>query len=116
MANSLVALESLWVCKCEALVEIVGIEEGTLDVEMDTEGMASSRIVFPKLSSLELFSLGRFRMFCSQNYELVFPSLHKLVIEDCPAMSRLCSGQLNAPKLKYTVNNLFADADAEDEE
>lgn len=56
MANSLVALESPWVCKCEALEEIIGIEEGTLDVEMDTEGMAS-RIMFPKLSSLQLLSL-----------------------------------------------------------
>ncbi|CAI9779678.1 unnamed protein product [Fraxinus pennsylvanica] len=100
MANLLVALETLEVYECQEMEEIVGREkEGTSDIDMVEEGM-TRRIVFPKLSSLELLSLDGFRMFCSQNYELVFPSLHKLVILYCPVMTKFCSGHLNAPELK----------------
>lgn len=119
MANLLVALETLEVYECQEMEEIVGREkEGTSDIDMVKEGMPR-RIVFPKLSSLELLSLDRFRMFCSQNYELVFPSLHKLVILYCPLMTKFCSGHLNAPELKQIqigegqyvdISNFFDDS------
>ncbi|CAA3007156.1 Hypothetical predicted protein [Olea europaea subsp. europaea] len=92
IANLLVALESLWVCKCEALEEIIGIEGGTLDVEMDTEGMAS-RIVFPKLSSLQLFSL------CRYGLDNLFDDAGSLLRED---------------KVDHTSDS-YEDADAEDD-
>lgn len=119
MANLLVALETLEVYECQEMEEIVGREkEGTSDIDMVKEGMPR-RIVFPKLSSLELLSLDRFRMFCSQNYELVLPSLHKLVILYCPLMTKFCSGHLNAPELKQIqigegqyvdISNFFDDS------
>ncbi|KAL2464577.1 Importin subunit alpha [Forsythia ovata] len=89
-ANSLVALQSLDVFKCEKIEEIIGREgeecTSGSEIEMVEEGMTSGQIEFPKLSSLKLTSLERFRMFCSQNCDLVFPSLVKLFIEDCPGM------------------------------
>ncbi|CAA2956244.1 Hypothetical predicted protein [Olea europaea subsp. europaea] len=89
MANSLVALESLEVVDCEAIVEIVEEEEeeGTLEIEMVEERMAN-KIVFPNLYSLQFKNLERFRTFTSQNYKIVFPSLEKLEIRHCPVMTK----------------------------
>ncbi|XP_022842188.1 disease resistance protein At4g27190-like [Olea europaea var. sylvestris] len=108
MAHSLVALEVLMIEDCEAIEEIIGREEeeDTSNIEIMEEGM-TRRIVFPKLEDLWLAHLDRFRLLSSQNYELVFPSLEYLRIENCPAMTELYSRQqLGAPKLdKVWINN-----------
>ncbi|CAI9765710.1 unnamed protein product [Fraxinus pennsylvanica] len=91
MINSFVCLETLYVRSCDEIEEIFGREE--------EEGMASN-IVFRELRSIKLMDLPRFKMFCSHNYELVFPSLDLLRIVNCPEGTKFCSGQLNAPKLK----------------
>ncbi|CAA2969733.1 disease resistance At4g27190-like [Olea europaea subsp. europaea] len=99
-ANSLVALKEMWVAECKAIEEIIGRQEedDISNIEIVEEGI-TSRIVFPKLISLTLFRLNTFRLLSSQNYELMFPSLEYLHIEDCPVMIKLCSRQLSAPKL-----------------
>ncbi|XP_022853618.1 putative disease resistance protein At1g63350 [Olea europaea var. sylvestris] len=100
IANKLVAINFLWVWRYEVIEEIIGRqEEDTSNIEIAEEGMTSI-IVFPKLSDLRFYHLDRFRMIFSQNNELVFPSLEHLLIINCPAMTKLSSGQqLSAPKL-----------------
>ncbi|CAI9765709.1 unnamed protein product [Fraxinus pennsylvanica] len=93
MISSFVCLKTLSVRSCGEIEEIFGREE-------EEEGGMASKIVFPELKSIELIGLPRFKMFCSHTYELVFPSLDLLKIQDCPVMTKFCSGQLNAPKLK----------------
>ncbi|CAI9770350.1 unnamed protein product [Fraxinus pennsylvanica] len=108
MANSLVVLEQVSVKKCKAIEEIIGRQEedNTSNIEIVEEGTTSG-IVFPKLRNLKLFDLDRFRLLSSQNYELVFPSLEYLRIENCPMATKLCSRQLlSAPKLdKVWIND-----------
>ncbi|XP_022869554.1 putative disease resistance protein At4g19050 [Olea europaea var. sylvestris] len=96
MINSFMALETLCVSFCGEIEEVFGREKE----EVVKEGMTSN-IVFHELRRIELIGLPRFKMFCSHNYEDVLPSLDLLRIEDCPMMTKFCSGQLNAPKLKY---------------
>ncbi|CAI9779546.1 unnamed protein product [Fraxinus pennsylvanica] len=107
MANSLVALEDLWVEDCEAIEEIIGRQEedNTSNIEIVEEG-TTSRIVFPKLRYLELLDLDRFRLLSSQNYKFELPSLEYLNIQDCPMMTKLCPRRLlSAPKLdKVWIN------------
>ncbi|XP_022853620.1 probable disease resistance protein At4g27220 isoform X2 [Olea europaea var. sylvestris] len=106
MANSLVALESLWALGCIELEEIVGRqeEENTSNIETVEEG-TTSRIVFPKLRNLGFLHLDRFKLLSSQNYEFVFPSLEYLHVENCPMITKLHPRQLSAPKLdKVWIN------------
>ncbi|CAA3003440.1 Hypothetical predicted protein [Olea europaea subsp. europaea] len=91
MINLFVSLETLYIGYCSEIEEIFGREE---------EERTSSEIVFPELRRIELIDLPRFKIFCSHNYELVFPSLDLFRIQACPVMTKFCSGQLNVPKLK----------------
>ncbi|CAI9764623.1 unnamed protein product [Fraxinus pennsylvanica] len=102
MANSLVALDFLKVSNCESIEEIIGKEEeGTSEIKI-VEGMKTI-IVFPNMRRLQLEDLSSIQMFCSQNYELVFPSLEDLTIEQCPEMKKLSPRPPSAPKLsKHT--------------
>ncbi|CAI9764621.1 unnamed protein product [Fraxinus pennsylvanica] len=102
IANSLVVLDFLKVSNCESIEEIIGKEEeGTLEIKT-VEGMKTI-IVFPNMKRLQLEDLSSIQMFCSQNYELVFPSLEDLTIEQCPEMKKLSPRPLSAPKLsKHT--------------
>ncbi|CAA3002983.1 Hypothetical predicted protein, partial [Olea europaea subsp. europaea] len=88
MINSLVALQTLGVFKCEAIEEIIGRQEedDSSKIEIVEEGM-TSRIVFLKLRDLTLSYLDRFRALSSLNHELAFPSLVLLQIEKCPVMT-----------------------------
>ncbi|CAI9765874.1 unnamed protein product [Fraxinus pennsylvanica] len=103
MANSLVALIILEVSKCGSIEEIIGKEEeeGTSEIKI-VEGMKTI-IVFPNMKRLHLKNLWSIQMFCSQNYELAFPSLEDLTIEQCPEMKKLSPRPPSAPKLsKHT--------------
>ncbi|XP_022853613.1 uncharacterized protein LOC111375058 [Olea europaea var. sylvestris] len=106
MANSLAALENLWVLGCKELEEIIGgqEEDGTSNTKI-VEERRTSRIVFPKLRNLGLLHLDRFRLLSSQNHEFVFPSLEYLHIQNCPMIAKLCPRQLSVPKLdKVWIN------------
>ncbi|CAA2987040.1 Hypothetical predicted protein [Olea europaea subsp. europaea] len=106
MANSLAALENLWVLGCKELEEIIGgqDEDGTSNTKI-VEERTTSRIVFPKLRNLGLLHLDRFRLLSSQNHEFVFPSLEYLHIQNCPTIAKLCPRQLSVPKLdKVWIN------------
>ncbi|CAA3003949.1 disease resistance At4g27190-like [Olea europaea subsp. europaea] len=104
IANTLVALNVLWVGKCGAIEEIIGRQEedDSSNIEIVEEGIRR-RIEFSKLRDLTLIHLDRFRMISSQNYELVFSSLEHLHIENCPVMTKLCLRQLSAPKLQKVL-------------
>ncbi|CAA2974650.1 disease resistance At4g27190-like [Olea europaea subsp. europaea] len=98
VANFLVALQVLHVSDCESIEEIIGKEED--DEEEEEEG--NSKIMFPKLCDLLLVNLQNIQMFCSRNYELVFPSMTSLIVRRCPMMKKLSPLPLNASKLsKY---------------
>ncbi|KAL2464581.1 putative disease resistance protein [Forsythia ovata] len=118
-ANSLVALQSLDVFKCETIEEIIGREgeecTSGSEIEMVEEGMTSGQIEFPKLSSLKLTSLERFRMFCSQNCDLVFPSLVKLFIEDCPGMEEWFLFGPNHKKIQIGPHDFEYTCDSSDD-
>ncbi|KAL2534949.1 NB-ARC domain-containing protein [Abeliophyllum distichum] len=118
-ANSLVALQSLDVFKCETIEEIIGREgeecTSGSEIEMVEEGMTSGQIEFPKLSSLKLTSLERFRMFCSQNCDLVFPSLVKLLIEDCPGMEEWFLFGPNHKKIQIGPHDFEYTCDSSDD-
>ncbi|CAA2974652.1 disease resistance At4g27190-like [Olea europaea subsp. europaea] len=98
MASSLVALDILEVSNCASIEEIIGKEEeGTSNIKI-VEGM-ETKIVFPNMKHLVLKNLPSIQMFCSQNYELSFPSMENLTVEQCPNMTKLSPRPLSAPKL-----------------
>ncbi|CAA3020237.1 Disease resistance protein RPS2 [Olea europaea subsp. europaea] len=100
MANSLVALNILEVSDCGSIEEIIEKEEGTSEIKR-VEGMKTI-IVFPKLDCLLLKNLSSIQMFCSRNYEIVFPLLKYLTIENCPMMKKLSPWPVRAPKLNIS--------------
>ena len=77
VAISLVHLRQLYVTNCEAMEEIVFIEEST------QETTTFGNILFPKLETLELRDLPNLECFCAGNC-LDCSSLLELVIADCP--------------------------------
>ncbi|CAA2983180.1 Hypothetical predicted protein [Olea europaea subsp. europaea] len=98
MATSLAALDILKVSNCASIEEIIGKEEeGTSNIKI-VEGM-ETRIVFPNMKHLLLKNLPSIQMFCSQNYELSFPSMENLTVEQCPNMTKFSPRPLSAPKL-----------------
>ncbi|XP_017622865.1 uncharacterized protein LOC108466970 isoform X1 [Gossypium arboreum] len=78
LANSLVQLQRFQILDCESLREIIfteKIEEEKIDV-----------ICFPRLNYLRIEGLRNLIFFCSRNYNIEFPLLKELEIEDCPKL------------------------------
>ncbi|XP_044478001.1 uncharacterized protein LOC123205163 isoform X3 [Mangifera indica] len=90
MAKSLVQLREMTIEGCKLLTEIV-----------ENEGdETTTEIVFNNLKKLSLLHLDYLTCFYSGNYSFNFPSLKKLIIEDCPSMKTFSVGSLSAPKLR----------------
>ena len=95
-ARSLVRLRRMMIRSCMMITEIVADE--------DDEGdncAAKDEIVFSELKELDLWDLESLTRFsCSgNNCAFKFPSLERLVVEDCPNMSIFSRGELSTPKL-----------------
>ncbi|XVF57351.1 hypothetical protein PTKIN_Ptkin06aG0198200 [Pterospermum kingtungense] len=81
MATSLVHFKSFEIVDCESLREIIFTE----DIQEENEVTIS----FPQLSTLKMKNLPHLIGYCSENYKIVFPSLWKLEIEQCPEFKGL---------------------------
>ncbi|KAL5743188.1 hypothetical protein ACOSP7_029920 [Xanthoceras sorbifolium] len=88
-AKSLVQLTKLIVSKCKMIEEIITHEGDEVE----------DRIIFKKLSYLELQCLPSFTSFYSGNYTIEFPSLTQVSVRECPNMKIFSRGVLSTPRL-----------------
>ncbi|CAA2956225.1 probable disease resistance protein At4g27220 [Olea europaea var. sylvestris] len=82
VAKCMVNLRSVDISSCLTLEEVV-----SMDTQENEITESPSKIVFGKLRRIKLMDLPRFKMFCSHNRELVFPSLDQMIIQHCPEMT-----------------------------
>ncbi|CAK9188522.1 unnamed protein product [Ilex paraguariensis] len=95
----LVNLQELGVMDCEAMEEIISMEQDGSKTNV-VEEMAMDKIVFSQLRHLNLVDLENLTVFCSGKYECQFPSLNSVVIRNCTEMKNFCSGPICTPKLE----------------
>ncbi|XP_022635611.1 uncharacterized protein LOC106758545 isoform X2 [Vigna radiata var. radiata] len=89
-AKTLVQLTTLKVCSCPMIVEIVA----------ENEEEKVQQVEFKQLKSLKLVSLQNLTSFSSvEKCNLKFPLLEKLVVSECPQMTKLSKVQ-SAPNLQ----------------
>ncbi|MFS8016130.1 putative leucine-rich repeat domain superfamily [Helianthus anomalus] len=91
--ESLKQLKELRVIDCKAIQVIVKLEENT--------GKSSKGVVFPHLETLELDHLPNLKGFFLGMNDFRWSSLDNVVIDECPQLMMLTSGQSTTPKLKY---------------
>ena len=89
IAKTLVRLRYMKIKSCD---RITGIVLGD-DVAKDEV------ITFRELKELKLVDLESLTSFCSGNCAFKFPSLERLVVDDCPDMKIFSEGKLSTPKL-----------------
>ncbi|KAL8245987.1 hypothetical protein R6Q59_007203 [Mikania micrantha] len=96
--ESLKKLEELRISSCKAMKAIVREEHGE---------ETSSKVVFPRLKSIELVDLPNLvGFFIGMNTDFEWQSLDHLMIDKCPQMMVFTSGESIAPKLKYIHTTL----------
>ncbi|XP_016719225.1 uncharacterized protein [Gossypium hirsutum] len=97
LANSMVQLQRFQILDCESLREIIFIEkidEEKIDV-----------ICFPRLNFLRIEGLRNLIFFCSRNYNIKFPLLKELEIENCPKLKEfICQ-----TSTKSSIQALFSE-------
>lgn len=104
IARSMVQLVSLKITTCRKLENIVAWQDNEVKVTYQQE------IAFSKLKALELVKLPSLSCFISFENNgtslFEFPSLEKLVVTDCPEMTKFCNGTCTAPNLQViSINN-----------
>ncbi|XVF31255.1 hypothetical protein REPUB_Repub16aG0129700 [Reevesia pubescens] len=77
-ARSLAHLKCFEIVECKCLREVIFTE----DIEEENK----ATITFPQLNSLKIRNLQHLTGFCSENYNIEFPSLKFLAIEQCPQL------------------------------
>ncbi|KAL9995476.1 putative AAA+ ATPase domain, P-loop containing nucleoside triphosphate hydrolase [Helianthus debilis subsp. tardiflorus] len=90
--ESLKQLKELTVRRCKA-IQVIVKEENT--------GKSSKEVVFPRLEKLQLDHLPNLKGFFLGTNDFRWPSLDNVVIDECPQLMMLTSGQSTTPKLKY---------------
>ncbi|KAD7477457.1 hypothetical protein E3N88_00593 [Mikania micrantha] len=96
--ESLRKLEELSIWNCKAMKVIVREEHGE---------ESSSKVVFPRLKSIQLDDLPNLAgFFIGMNTNFEWQSLDHLMIDKCPQMMVFTSGESIAPKLKYIHSTL----------
>ncbi|KAJ0844604.1 putative P-loop containing nucleoside triphosphate hydrolase, leucine-rich repeat domain superfamily [Helianthus annuus] len=90
--ESLKQLKELRVTDCKAIQVIV---------KEDNTGKSSKGVVFPRLETLKLTGLPNLKGFFLGMNDFRWPSLDNVVIDECPQLMMLTSGQSTTPKLKY---------------
>lgn len=89
-AKNLVQLTSMTVVECERTEVVVANDENE----------AENEIVFHKLENLAFHCLPSLTSFYMQNCALMFPSLERVYIDQCPKMELFSRGVINTPKLE----------------
>jgi hypothetical protein len=89
-AKNLVQLTSMSVVECETIEVVVANDENE----------AENEIVFHKLENLAFHCLPSLTSFYMQNCALMFPSLERVFIDQCPKMELFSRGVINTPKLE----------------
>ncbi|XP_022718853.1 disease resistance protein At4g27190-like [Durio zibethinus] len=84
MVQSFVQLKMLQITNCEMVEEVIVAEEEKI-----------SKMIFPKLESLQLYDLPKLTSFCSET-SIEFSSLSELYIRNCPCLKMFISGFINA--------------------
>ncbi|KAK9218908.1 hypothetical protein WN943_007546 [Citrus x changshan-huyou] len=111
-AKSLVRLKQMEISHCKLITEIV--------VDDDDGGdnyAANYEIVFSELKELLLLNLESLTSFCSvNNCAFKFPSLERLVVEDCPNMSIFSGGELSTPNLRKVQLKRFDEREEREKE
>ncbi|GAY44698.1 hypothetical protein CUMW_083850 [Citrus unshiu] len=90
IAKSLVRLRYMKIKSCVMITEIVLVDDVVAKDEV---------ITFRELKELKLLHLKSLTSFCSGNCAFKFPSLERLVVDDCPNMKIFSEGNLSTPKL-----------------
>ncbi|KAL9450764.1 hypothetical protein AB3S75_012490 [Citrus x aurantiifolia] len=94
IAKTLVRLRYMKIKSCDRITEIVQGDDVVAKDEV---------ITFRELKELKLVDLERLTSFCSGNCAFKFPSLERLVVDDCPDMKIFSEGKLSTPKLHEVV-------------
>ena len=89
-ARTLVQLTDMIIDDCKMIEEIVTHEGDESEEEVS----------FSCLASLELRNLENLTSFCSKNFTFNFPSLERVVVENCLKMETFCPGALITPMLE----------------
>ncbi|XP_011007552.1 PREDICTED: uncharacterized protein LOC105113187 isoform X2 [Populus euphratica] len=89
-AKNLVQLTSMSVVECETIEVVVANDKNE----------AENEIVFQKLENLAFHCLPSLTSFYMQNCALMFPSLERVFIDQCPKMELFSWGVINTPKLE----------------
>ncbi|KAF8391546.1 hypothetical protein HHK36_023852 [Tetracentron sinense] len=95
IAQCLLQLEVLHIKECNIMEEVVSKET--------ERGGVGDKIRFPKLKTIELFSLHVLGSFCSGNFSFEWPSLEQVLVSNCPEMETSTAATLkiqSTPKLK----------------
>ena len=90
-ARTLVQLENISMMDCNRMTEIVANE--------GSEAKAGDEIAFNNLISLKFVNLPSLTAFHLGNRTIKFPSLHEVMVDNCPKLKIFCSGVLSTPKL-----------------
>ncbi|KAH9688108.1 putative disease resistance protein [Citrus sinensis] len=90
IAKTLVRLRYMEIQSCDRITEIVLVDDVVAKDEV---------ITFRELKKLKLLGLQGLTSFCSGNCAFKFPSLERLVVDDCPDMKIFSEGKLSTPKL-----------------
>ncbi|KAD7477465.1 hypothetical protein E3N88_00601 [Mikania micrantha] len=106
MVGGLMKLQELRIIGCKELEVIVNKEEEECDGKV-------GEIMFPCLKSLELKDLKSLMGFLLGKDDLLFPSMNKLVIKQCPEINIFSDGHTIAHELKLVVTS-FGDFQAEE--
>ncbi|MED6218323.1 hypothetical protein PIB30_025726 [Stylosanthes scabra] len=94
--SSFGSLQNLEVSDCKNIEEIVSKEK------INT---SADQVMFPKLETLKLESLPMLKAFCQASYAFEFPSLQKVLIEDCMNMEVFSGGSCRTTKLENVTMN-----------
>ncbi|KAI4353802.1 hypothetical protein L6164_002728 [Bauhinia variegata] len=89
-AKSLVGLKVMSIEECGLIKEILAKEEGE---------SSQDEIIFEQLRKISLNSLPSLTSFYAGNSSLSLPSLHKVIITQCPKMKIFSQGSISAPVL-----------------
>ena len=90
VAKTLVRLRYMEIQSCDRITEIVLADDVVAKDEV---------ITFRELKELKLLNLESLTSFCSGNCAFKFPSLERLMLDDCPDMKIFSEGKLSTPKL-----------------